>query len=356
MPLEFATARASLSTALADSIVTQHGRDQLHANWPDLYKPEEEATLPAEQFVMLKKGGDYGWPECYFDAFQKKLVLAPEYGGDGGRKSACARRRPRRSQLSLPTGDPNSMVHYDKKNSRSAIATACSSRFMAPGIARHTYRAATTSLPAAQGRTRHGQCEIFADGFAGADKSPQGAAHRPSGLAVSPDGALYISDDMAGRIYKIVYLGGSANSGGTVTPCPSAASPAGEMAAAPSKPPEGVNPDAGKEAAAGAAGTVPEGATREMVALGDHIYHGQVGGATCTGCHGTNAKGTPLGPNLAGKDWVWSDGSYAGITKTITDGVSQPKKFRSPMPPMGGAQLTPDQVKAVAAYIWSLSH
>ncbi len=26
--------------------VTQHGRDQLHANWPDLYKAEEEATLP----------------------------------------------------------------------------------------------------------------------------------------------------------------------------------------------------------------------------------------------------------------------------------------------------------------------
>jgi hypothetical protein len=26
------------------------------------------------------------------------------------------------------------------------------------------------------------------------------------------------------------------------------------------------------------------------------------------------------------------------------------------MPPMGGAQLTPEQVNAVAAYIWSLSH
>jgi glucose/arabinose dehydrogenase len=27
--------------------VTQHGRDQLHANWPNLYKPDQEATLPA---------------------------------------------------------------------------------------------------------------------------------------------------------------------------------------------------------------------------------------------------------------------------------------------------------------------
>src|SRR6201997_1513532 len=65
--------------------VTQHGRDQLHANWPDLYKPEEEATLPAEELVLLKQGGDYGWPECYYDPVQRKLVLAPEYGGGGGK-------------------------------------------------------------------------------------------------------------------------------------------------------------------------------------------------------------------------------------------------------------------------------
>ena len=33
--------------------VTQHGRDQLHANWPKLYKAEEEATLPAEELLLL---------------------------------------------------------------------------------------------------------------------------------------------------------------------------------------------------------------------------------------------------------------------------------------------------------------
>jgi mono/diheme cytochrome c family protein len=53
---------------------------------------------------------------------------------------------------------------------------------------------------------------------------------------------------------------------------------------------------------------------------------------------------------------LWSDGSYPGIAKTITEGVSQPKQYRSPMPPMGGAELTPGQVKAVAAYVWTLSH
>jgi mono/diheme cytochrome c family protein len=95
-----------------------------------------------------------------------------------------------------------------------------------------------------------------------------------------------------------------------------------------------------------------------MVALGDRVFHGQVGGAACTGCHGDNGEGTPLAPALTGKnkEWLWSDGSYAGIAKTITEGVSQPKEYRSPMPPMGGAQLTPDQVSALAAYVWSFSH
>ena len=101
---------------------------------------------------------------------------------------------------------------------------------------------------------------------------------------------------------------------------------------------------------------VPEGATKEMVALGDRVYHGQVGGATCAGCHGANATGTPLGPDLTDTKWLWSDGSYAGIAKTITAGVPDPKQYRAPMPPMGGAQLSSEQVSAVAAYIWGLSH
>ena len=66
--------------------------------------------------------------------------------------------------------------------------------------------------------------------------------------------------------------------------------------------------------------------------------------------------GSPLGPDLTSKKWLWSDGSYAGILKTIREGVTQPKEYRSPMPPMGGAQLTPDQLSALAAYVWALSH
>ena len=335
--------------------VTQHGRDQLHANWPALYKPDQEATLPAEQVMLLKKGGDYGWPECYYDPFQKKLVLAPEYGGDGGKKvGACAEKTPPIAAYPAHWA-PNGMVHYDKtqfpERYRSGVFIAFHGSWDRAPYPQAGYNVVYQPL---SGDHASGRCEIFADGFAGASKSPQDAAHRPSGLAVGPDGALYVSDDVTGRIYKIVYRGGSANSGGTTTPCPSAASPAGEVAAASAKPPEGLNPDAGK--AERSAGAVSAGVTPEMVALGERIYRGQVGGAPCTGCHGADAKGTVLGPNLTGGKWLWSDGSYSGIVKTITDGVAQPKQFRSPMPPMGGAQLTAYQVKAAAAYIWSLNH
>jgi mono/diheme cytochrome c family protein len=93
-----------------------------------------------------------------------------------------------------------------------------------------------------------------------------------------------------------------------------------------------------------------------MVALGDRIYHGEVGGASCAGCHGANAKGSPLGPDLTDTKWLWSDGSWDGIAKTIMDGVPQPKEYRNGMPAKGGAELTDDQVKALAAYVWSLGH
>ena len=139
-----------------------------------------------------------------------------------------------------------------------------------------------------------------------------------------------------------------------ITACESATASPGLVAGAEAKPPEGTHPNAG--AAANAKVAVPEGATREMVVLGGRIYHGQVGGAACTGCHGMNGQGSTLGPPLNGKKWLWSDGSFEGITKTINDGVSQPKNYRSPMPAKGGAELTDEQVKAVAAYVWSLSH
>jgi mono/diheme cytochrome c family protein len=335
--------------------VTQHGRDQLHANWPKLYKPEEEATLPAEELLLLKPGGDYGWPECYYDGVQQKLVLAPEYGGDGGKRvGVCANKIGPVAPLPAHWA-PNAMVRYDKQEFptryRNGVFIAFHGSWDRAPYPQGGYNVVFQPLA---GNRASGNCEVFADGFAGPIENPAGAAYRPSGLAVGPDGSLYISDDIHGRIYRIVHQGGADSGTPAITPCPSASSPAGAVVETSAKPPEGTHPNA--SAASTAKLPVPPGATPAMVALGDRVYHGEAGAAACAGCHGANATGSPLGPSLTSGKWLWSDGSYPGILKVIRDGVAQPKEYRSPMPPMGGAQLTHDQLAAVSAYIWALSH
>jgi mono/diheme cytochrome c family protein len=51
--------------------------------------------------------------------------------------------------------------------------------------------------------------------------------------------------------------------------------------------------------------TLPVGVSREEVALGERVFHGEVAGATCGGCHGSDAKGSPIGPDLTSGTWLW---------------------------------------------------
>ncbi len=208
---------------------TQHGRDQLHENWPTLYPPEQEATLPAEELLQVRSGGDYGWPECYFDEVQGKLVLAPEYGGDGGKAvGVCAGKRA--PVASFPAHwAPNDVVIYTgtsfpARYHNGAFIAFHGSWDRAP-YPQGGYNVVFQPL---RGGAAGGRCEVFADGFAGAVKQPRQAEHRPSGVAVAPDGALFVSDDSHGRIYRIAYQGGAAaDSGGSYTPCPPVDAPAG---------------------------------------------------------------------------------------------------------------------------------
>jgi glucose/arabinose dehydrogenase/mono/diheme cytochrome c family protein len=328
---------------------TQHGRDQLFEDWPHLYTPEHGQNLPAEELVQLERGADFGWPECYFDDIQQKLVLAPEYGGDGGHKiGICAQKQPPVAAFPAHWA-PNDMKIYTK------------AQFPAPyrGGAFIAFHGSWNRAPGPQGGYNvvfqpladgkaSGPYVVFADGFAGAVKDPSRAAFRPTGLAIGPDGALYVSDDMHGRIWRITYSGtGIAQI--EAAPSPTSSSPPSENVL----PPEGTHPEAGS---AVAPLPVPPGATKEQVAFGDRIFHGEVGGATCGGCHGSDAKGTPVGPDLTSGKWLWGDGSLQAIAQTITAGVPEPKGHTGAMPPMGGVELSQADVAALAPYVWAVAH
>nr|MBA2761252.1 PQQ-dependent sugar dehydrogenase [Segetibacter sp.] len=78
------------NTEINELFVMQHGRDQLFQMWPEFYNQKQGAELPSEEMFLVKKGMNFGWPYCYYDQFQNKKVLAPEYGGDGKKIGRCA--------------------------------------------------------------------------------------------------------------------------------------------------------------------------------------------------------------------------------------------------------------------------
>jgi mono/diheme cytochrome c family protein len=97
----------------------------------------------------------------------------------------------------------------------------------------------------------------------------------------------------------------------------------------------------------------PAAVTPAAITLGDSLFHTK---GNCYACHGANAQGT-VGPNLTDAEWIHSDGSYDAIVKQIIDGVTaEQSKSKIPMPPKGGSTISDDEVKAVAAYVYSLSH
>jgi glucose/arabinose dehydrogenase/mono/diheme cytochrome c family protein len=342
------------ASGAAGLYATQHGRDQLGDNWSRLYTPQQGAEEPAEELLKIQQGGDYGWPECYFDFQQNQLVLAPEYGGDGGKTvGVCASKLGPIAAFPAHWA-PNGLVIYSGSQFPQAYRGGAFIAFhgswnRAP-FPQGGYNVVFQPL---SGGKASGKYVIFADGFAGRVEEPGAALHRPSGLAVGPDGSLYITDDQKGRVWKITYVGG--NPSAKLQTVSATNPPVGTPAATQELPPEGVHKNAGAAVSTESL-PVPPGDTAQEVALGRQVFEGQVGGAPCSGCHGSNAKGTPLGPDLTSGKWTWSDGSLSGIQKTITTGVPNPKNYRSPMPPMGGAQLSPGQVKDVAAYVWAVGH
>jgi mono/diheme cytochrome c family protein len=106
------------------------------------------------------------------------------------------------------------------------------------------------------------------------------------------------------------------------------------------------------EQGAGAAVTLPPGVTTAMVTEGQTLF--QTTGL-CFTCHGLDAKGTANAPDLTDDTWLnVTSRNYDEIVGVITNGVAQPKQFPTPMVPKGGSTITDEQIRAVAAYVFSL--
>lgn len=185
----------------------QHGRDGFYQMYPELYDSVESAELPAEEFIMVKKGSNFGWPYCYYDQVQQKKVLAPEYGGDAKKIGRCEGMD--RPLIGFPGHwAPNALLFYTgnmfpEKYKNGAFIAFHGSWNRAP-LKQKGYN--VVFVPFKDGKPS-GDWEVFADGFMGKEEiaAPREAAFRPCGLAQGPDGSLYISDSVKGRLWKITY-------------------------------------------------------------------------------------------------------------------------------------------------------
>jgi glucose/arabinose dehydrogenase len=188
-----------------------HGRDHIREHWPKVFADSLYGTnQPAEMLVAIDQGDDFGWPYCYYSFVTNNLVTSPEYGGDGTKTDRC-------KEFESPAAvfpahwAPLDLHFYSgrmfpEKYRNGAFITFHGSYNRAPGLqagGKVVFQPFVNGLPS-------GAYEIFADGFAGvpqAEIRPPTAKHRPVGLATGPDGALYVTDDKAGRIYRIIYRG-----------------------------------------------------------------------------------------------------------------------------------------------------
>jgi glucose/arabinose dehydrogenase len=190
--------------------VAIHGRDQLNTVAPDFYSDEDNAENPSEVLHLLTDGANFGWPFTYWDPRAKQRKINPEYGGDGKKLAEPglfpdplvgfpAHWSP--MQLAFYTGK-----QFPAKYQRGAFLAFQGSWNRAP-MPQKGYRVVFIPLDAKGMPT--GDYETFADNFAGKPElaSPGDAAHRPCGVAVGPDGSLYISDSQAGRVWRIIYTG-----------------------------------------------------------------------------------------------------------------------------------------------------
>ncbi len=269
---------------------TQHGRDQARAALPHaLYRCAKRGTAGRGSCPGRQGRRFRGLAEMFiFDGMQKKLVLAPEYGGDGARRSVSAREKTPGRFLPGALGAERSLDLY-----RNGFPTAYQGGLFV------AFHGSWNRAPAPQGgydvvfqpmkgRQDDGRLCRLRRWLRRAVKET-----RPlhiTGPAVwrwGPDGALYVADDQKGRIWRVTYHGGA---DAPIAPAPASKGRPWSL--------RSINCRMSRSCRSRLA------RTREQIVAGDKIFHGQMSDGTCLGCHGSDAKGTAQGPSLVSGNFV----------------------------------------------------
>ncbi len=309
--------------------VVMHGRDDLHLLWPEKFSPWQSAILPSEEFQRVREGDDFGWPYCYYDQEQKKKVLAPEYGGDGKIIGRC-------SELQDPVMGfpghwaPNDLLFYQGDQFPSRYKNGAFIAFHG-STNRAPYPQAgyfVCFVPFKDGAPT-GEWEVFADGFAGRDTivSTSNAQFRPMGLAVGPDGSLYVTDSRKGKIWRIMYKGDKNDFGSAEL----------EQIAKRKMLPHIKTPD-----------EVNDNLDKSKPVTGAKVYD-----IYCRACHQKDGKGDGLRfPPLDNSEWV--NGDKKRLINILLKGLEgtievKGKPFNSLMPPQNF--LKDEEIAQVLTYV-----
>jgi glucose/arabinose dehydrogenase len=186
--------------------MAMNSRDSLDTLFPELFTPDDNQNRPLEPLLQVNEGSVFGWPYCFFDGAANKMILAPEYGGDGKTVGRCA-------QFEAPVA--TFPAHYAPVDLQFFTGDALPAKYRGGAfIVMHgSWNRAPAPMagynvlyqPFANGKPS-GKFEVFADGFAGKTPlmSPNDAVARPNGIALGPDGSFYITESVKGKTWRVM--------------------------------------------------------------------------------------------------------------------------------------------------------
>ncbi|MEX2573077.1 MAG: c-type cytochrome [Balneolaceae bacterium] len=304
--------------------LVNHGRDFMFRQWTDIYSRWESALLPAEEFVRMTEGSNFGWPYCYYDQMQNRKVLNPEYGGDGSAVGRCSEYDD--PLIGFPGHfAPNDLMFYRGVQFPEHYTNGAFITFHGSTI-RNPYPQGgyfVAFVPFENG-VYSDDWEVFANGFAEVDPivNTRDAEHRPMGLATGPDGSLYITDSVVGKIWRIMYTGDKTRFGEDQLARMVEEKQTASNIRTPREPEDNLE--------------------MGMTLEGELVYN-----TYCAACHQRDGEGAPPRfPGITGSEWITGDKQLT--VNLILNGLDTPR-YEITMP--AHAFLRDEEIAEIATYI-----